>query len=100
MSRVKSLVSAGLIAGALLGGTIGGASASHGVVSGEANAHACFGQARAVDASDPAFQPIGEIFSARGAANAGMNRAFLEACQPEAPEPLVVRKAGENPLEY
>lgn len=77
MSRVKSLVSAGLIASALMVGTMSGASADH------VNQNACFGQARSADASDPSRRPIGEIFSSRGADNAKMNAEFRVACQAE-----------------
>lgn len=85
MSRVTSLASAGLIASALLAGSLGGASAR--VVSDEASPYACFGQARAVDASGDVYDPIGAVFASRGDANAEINLAYLEGCQPQAPDP-------------
>jgi len=78
MPRVKSLVSAGLLAGALMVGTISGASAAH-VVSPQADQQACFGQARAAFASNNVR--MGQIISERKGDNARQNAEFREACQ-------------------
>jgi len=67
-----ALMGAGLLAGTLAGPAM----AEH------TSQNACFGQARAENASDPDFRPIGKnFFSVRKGDNAQMNRDFREACQ-------------------
>ena len=49
-------------------------------VSDNANSNACFGQARAHDASGDQYDPIGQIFASRKGLNSVLNRSFREAC--------------------